>query len=94
MARPTALEWFGRTAMPVDLPVRRGMRPAPRVPPPTLLSDVLDGLAVAFCILLVGWGTQHIIFDYIASPNWSADRLWSFMQGVDAVIVTIAETRI
>jgi hypothetical protein len=62
----------GKTALPTNVLGRKQDRgPSPRRPP-TLTTDILDGLAVAFCIVLFVWAMQHIVFDDLANPIPSA----------------------
>jgi hypothetical protein len=58
--------------MPVNLPDSGKPPEAPKGSPFPLMADILDGLAVAFCILLFIWGMQHVVFDYLANPNLPA----------------------
>jgi hypothetical protein len=55
--------------MPTNWPTKVRNTGSPKGQPPTLATDLLDGVAVAFCILLFSWGMQHIVFDYLANPN-------------------------
>jgi hypothetical protein len=56
--------------MPVEL---RHYQTKPKMPAPPLWEDLLNGAAVSFCILVFAWGLEHLVFDYLANPNfyWS-----------------------
>ncbi len=58
--------------MPINLPDRKNGRRSPNGPHPNLIRDMLDGLAVALCIIIITWAAQHVVFDYLANPNRSA----------------------
>jgi hypothetical protein len=62
---------IGEAAMPTNLPPAKIPEGA-QEPPPFLATDLLDGFAVAFSILLLTWASQHLVFDYLANPNLSA----------------------
>jgi hypothetical protein len=58
--------------MPITLPDRKNGPRRRNGPRPGLVPDILDGLAVAFCIVMFTWAAQHVVFDYLANPNRSA----------------------
>jgi hypothetical protein len=58
--------------MPINLPDRKNGPRSSKSSRPGLVPDILDGLAVAFCILMIAWAAQHVVFDYLANPNRSA----------------------
>jgi hypothetical protein len=55
--------------MPINLPNRMNNQGPQKGPPVSLAADILDGLAVAFCILIITWAMQHVVFDYLANPD-------------------------
>jgi hypothetical protein len=60
-------------AMPVELRRYQTKPKMPAPPDPPLWEDLLNGAAVSFCILVFAWGLEHLVFDYLANPNfyWS-----------------------
>lgn len=58
--------------MPVNLPDGKNGLRRRNGPHPGLVPDILDGLAVAFSIVMITWAAQHVVFDYLANPNRSA----------------------